>query len=193
MAEVVITTKVNNELIEKTVNNFKDLKKEIRAAKDDLLKFAEGSEDFKRVQQNVTKLQTSLKDLGDTAKIQGSGVERLQQSFNLLGEGFLTGDLEKGKVALTGLGQAMGAIPIFLLIQGFTSLINNFESLRKNIPFIDAIGKAFEVVVSVVKQFTDDIGLTNFQLDETIKKTKELADIQNKQVQALYDLSLIHI
>lgn len=129
MAEVVITTKVNNELIEKTVNNFKDLKKEIRAAKDDLLRFSEGSEDFKRVQQNVSKLQTSLKDLGDTAKIQGSGVERLQQSFNLLGEGFLSGDLEKGKIALTGLGQAMSAIPIFLLIEGFQLLYQNLDKV----------------------------------------------------------------
>ena len=86
MAEVVITTRVNNELVQKTVDTFSGLKKEIRAAKDELLKFAEGSEDFKRVQGNISKLQTSIKDLGDTAKIQGSGVERLQQSFNLLNE-----------------------------------------------------------------------------------------------------------
>ena len=101
MAEVVITTRINNELVQKTVDTFSGLKKEIRASKDELLKFAEGSDDFKRVQRNISNLQTSIKDLGDTAKIQGSGVERLQQSFNLLGEGFLTGDLEKGKIALT--------------------------------------------------------------------------------------------
>jgi hypothetical protein len=129
MAEVVITTRVNNELVQKTVDTFSGLKKEIRAAKDELLSLEEGSEDFKRVQKNISELQTSIKGLGDTAKIQGTGVERLQQSFNLLNESFLTGDLDKAKIALAGVGQAMKAIPIFLLIEGFQLLIENFDKI----------------------------------------------------------------
>jgi hypothetical protein len=174
MAEVVITTRVNNELVQKTVDTFSGLKKEIRNAKDELLKFAEGSEDFKRVQGNISKLQTSLKDLGDTAKIQGSGVERLQQSFNLLSEGFLTGDLEKGKVALTGLGQAVKAIPIFLLIEGIQLVIQNFDKLLEFIPGLQSL-------VDTFYKMTDAIGITHKAttkvLDDNIKKTKELTEV----------------
>jgi hypothetical protein len=173
VAEVVITTRVNNELVEKTVNNFKDLKKEIRASKDELLKYAEGSDDFKRVQRNVSELQSAVKGLGDTARIEGSGVERLQRSFDLLGEGFLSGDLEKGKIALTGIGQAVKAIPIFLLVEGVMFLIQNFDKVLEFIP-------GLQVIVDTFNDLTDAIGLTNHAqnklYDDNIAKSKQATD-----------------
>lgn len=165
MAEVVITTRVNNELVEKSINNFKDLKKEIRASKDELLKYAEGSDDFKRVQQNVSKLQTSLKDLGDTARIQGSGVERLQQSFSLLTDSFTSGDIEKGKIALTGLGQAMSAIPIFLLIEGVKFLIDNWKELSA--AFDSSAQKIIENE-RALKDLSNEVAINKVQTDALI-------------------------
>ena len=182
MAEVVITTRVNNELVQKTVDTFSGLKKEIRNAKDELLKFAEGSEDFKRVQGNISKLQTSIKDLGDTAKIQGSGVERLQQSFNLLNESFLTGDLDKAKVAFTGIGQAMGAIPIFLLIEGIQLLIQNFDEVIKIAEsFTESAQKnekAIRNLNSAYGEVAENINEISFLQEKLIKNSDYITKIE---------------
>lgn len=178
MAEVVITTRVNNELVEKSINNFKDLKKEIRASKDELLKYAEGSDDFKRVQKNVSELQSSLKGLGDTTRIEGSGVERLTQSFNLLGEAFTGGDIEKGKIAMTGLGQAMKAIPIFLLIEGFQLLIQNF----------DVVTSFFKTTQTDVEELTLAIKLETVQNEALSSELKNQIDIMTAQGASIEDI-----
>ena len=129
MADVVINTKINNAEIEKTVNNFSRLKNELKQAKSELLQFEAGTDGFSRVQAKISGLRDKLDGLNDSTRIQGTGVERLTQSFNLLTESFTSGDIDKAKVAFTGLGQAMKAIPIFLLIEGVKLLFENWDKI----------------------------------------------------------------
>ena len=84
MADVVLNTKINNTEIEKTVNNFSRLKNELKQAKSELLQFEVGTAGFAKAQANISKLTDKMKDLNDSTRIQGTGVERLTQSFKLI-------------------------------------------------------------------------------------------------------------
>jgi hypothetical protein len=113
----------------KGITNLKDLKASIKEAKDELLKFEVGTEGFERAQKKVSLLKDKMDGLGDSMQIQGSGAERLTQSFGLLTQSLGSGDLEKAKVAFTGIGQAMSAIPIFLIIEGLKLLWDNLDKV----------------------------------------------------------------
>ncbi len=93
---------------------------------------------FKKLSQAINDTEGKLGDLNDSFNtLKGSGVERLTSSFGLLKEGFLSFDSDKIGTAFKGVGAAMSAIPIFLLIEGVKALIDNFD-----------------VVVDVFKSFT---------------------------------------
>jgi hypothetical protein len=106
----------------KGISNIKDLKAALKDAKNELLQFEVGTEAFSKAQKKVSALSEKMNDLGDSVRIQGSATERLSQSFSLLTQGLGSGSLDKAKLALTGIGQAMSAIPIFLLIEGLKYL-----------------------------------------------------------------------
>lgn len=91
-----------------------------------------GTEDFKKLQKAINDTEGKLGDLNDSFNtLKGSGVERLNGSLGLLKEGFLSVDPGKIGIAFKGLGAAMSAIPIFLLIEGLKYLYDNFEKITK--------------------------------------------------------------
>ena len=86
-----------------------------------------GSESAKKA---YAELKDKLEDVQEaTNTLKGSGIERLTSSFSLMSQGFLSFDTEKISTGFKGIGAAMGAIPIFLLIQGITLLIENFDKV----------------------------------------------------------------
>ncbi len=188
MADVVINTKINNAEIEKTVNNFARLKSELKQAKSELLQFEVGTEGFAKAQDNVSKLTHKMKGLNDSTKIQGTGVERLTQSFNLLTDSFATGDIDKAKLAFTGLGQAMKAIPIFLLIEGARLLFENWDKLTaifsESAQQLKANERALvelNLAVADNKVKTDALIITKeFELKQLERNKASLQDIINK-------------
>jgi hypothetical protein len=91
---------------------------------------AAGSANFKKLQDAINKTEGKLGDLTDSFRtLRGSGVERLNSSIGLFREGLLNADTEKLKIGLQGVGSAMKAIPIFLLVEGITLLIQNFDKV----------------------------------------------------------------
>ena len=84
----------------KGISNLKDLKTALKDAKSELLQFEAGTDGFARAQAKVSVLSEKMKDLGDSVRIQGSGVERLSQSFGLLREAFEGGSIEKAKIEI---------------------------------------------------------------------------------------------
>lgn len=80
--------------------------------------------------KRVAELKDKIDDLKDSTKsLQGSGVERLNTSMALLTEGFANFDADKVKTGFSGIGAAMSAIPIVLLIEGIKALIDNFDEV----------------------------------------------------------------
>lgn len=174
MAEnkVVITTEVKTG---NAVNSLKELKRELKEAQAAALN-GDG-----KAAKRVAELKDRMDDLTDATKtFQGSGVERATSSLNLLGDGFRNLDLDKVKTGFKGLGAAMSAVPIFLLVEGITYLIQNFEELSqgngllaKSLRFV---GDIIDGIVDSVYALTDAIGLTNSALDEQGEAIKESAE-----------------
>jgi len=134
MATEKIGIEVEVKGAEKSISSFKDLKTAIKAAKDEQIamtsKFGEGSIEATKAGQKLAGLKDKVEDLNDSTKsLKGSGVEKLTSSFRLLGEGLGTFDFDKIKTGFKGVGAAMGAIPIFLLIEGIKLLYDNFETI----------------------------------------------------------------
>ena len=110
----------------KAINSIKELKAELKAAQSAALN-GDG-----KAAKRVAELKDKMDDLTDSTKsLQGSGVERITSGFDLLGQGFKDFDFDKIKTGFKGLGSAMSAIPIFLLIEGIMLLVQNFEEVVK--------------------------------------------------------------
>ena len=120
--------------VEKSISSFKDLKTAIKAAKDEQIamteKFGATSAEAVKAGKKLAELKDKVEDLNDSTKsLKGSGVEKLTSSFRLLGEGLGTFDFDKIKTGFKGVGAAMSAIPIFLIIEGLKLLWDNFDKI----------------------------------------------------------------
>jgi hypothetical protein len=104
-----------------------------------------------------------MDDLKDTTKsLQGSGVEKISSGFSMLGQGFKDFDFDKIKIGFKGVGAAMSAIPIFLIIEGISYLVQNFDELSKGSGFLATILRSVSDAISwLVDGFTDLIGVTS--------------------------------
>lgn len=210
MAEkVALVLEING--VKQNIASLKDLKQAIKDSKNELLKYDVGTEGFAKAQANVSKLTDKMNELGDSAKIQGTGVERLTQSFGLLGEAFSSGDLDKGKLALTGIGQAMKAIPIFLLIEGIRLLIENFDEVANFAKSLTGYVNENEVAIKrLTAEIEEQKGQTELlkatiegeiailtaqgaSIDVILKKKKELLDVQVKEIEQSITLNKLKL
>ena len=183
MATEKIGIEVEVKGAEKSISSFKDLKTAIKAAKDEHVamtsKFGEGSIEATKAGQKLAGLQDKVEDLNDSTKsLKGSGIERLTSSFRLLGEGIATFDFDKIKTGFKGIGSAMSAIPIFLIISGLTLLIQNFDKVKTVIEnLIPGFKSVSKFIGGIVTSITDFIGITS-DATRAVDALRESADKQ---------------
>lgn len=126
--------------------------------------------------KRVAELKDKIDDLKDsTQSLQGSGVERLNTSMQLLTEGFSNFDADKVKTGFKGIGAAMSAIPLILLIEGIKALIDNFDAIVK-------FAKEFTGSMSEAEKITKELTLATEA--ETKVNTKLIAQY-DRQIQLL--------
>lgn len=158
-----------------------NIKKSIKELRSQALAVGEGGAGFKKLTQEANELQDKLDDLKDSSKsLQGTGIEKLKSSFGLLTESFKNADFGKAKTAFNGLGSAMKAIPIFLIIEGIQYLVENFEKLSQGSGFL---AKALQFVGDVITKVTegitwllDKLGLVNAELDKQAENLAKNAE-----------------
>jgi hypothetical protein len=143
--------------------------------------FKQLTQDLKRSEKALEDGKAKLDDYQDTLNtVRGSGVERLQTSFGLLTESVKNVDFGKAKVAFRGLGNAMKALPIFLIIGAVTALIENFDNLKSSGGLVGqvftAIGDTIDTVLTAITDLSDAIGLT----DSKAAEVQANADARNK-------------
>lgn len=127
-------------------NALKQLKADLKAAQSAVLN-GDGA-----AAKKVAELKDKIDDLKDSTKsLQGSGVEKLNTSIGLLTEGFSNFDADKVKTGFKGIGAAMSAIPIILIIEGIKALIENFDVVVK---FAKNLTDSFSDTERAVKQLT---------------------------------------
>ena len=145
-------------------NALKQLKADLKAAQSAALN-GDGA-----AAKKVAELKDKIDDLKDSTKsLQGSGVEKLNTSIGLLTEGFSNFDADKVKTGFKGIGAAMSAIPIILIIEGIKALIENFE-----------------VVVKFAKNMTDSFSDTERAV-KALTLSTEKDTVANKALISQYD------
>lgn len=187
--EQKIVLKVEVDGMERNITSMQELKK---ARKDLQNAFLQGDE---QAIKSLKKLDDAMGDLQDATKsVQGDGVEPLRNSFRLFTEGLTNFDFGKIGTAFKGLGAAMKAVPIFLLVEGITYLITNFKELSKGTGILATVLKPIGEIIGWITDglyaLTDAIGLTNTALDEMGENTVKNAESSKEalsQQNAEYD------
>jgi len=138
--------------------------------------------------KRVAELTDKMEDLKDeTRSLQGSGVEKLKNSFGLLTDGFKNFDGGKIATAFKGIGSAMKAIPILLIVEGIRYMIENFDELSKGsgilAKVLQGVGAVIDYVKGVINDFTDAIGATNTALDKQGEAIKGYSEKVNEALQ----------
>ena len=180
MATEKIGIEVEVKGAEKSISSFKDLKTAIKAAKDEQIamtsKFGENSIEATKAGQKLAGLKDKVEDLNDSTKsLKGSGVEKLTSSFRLLGEGIGTFDFDKVKTGFKGIGSAMSAIPIFLVIEGLKLLWDNFDKVK-------------EVVGKLIPALKETVSIKNELNNASLEGAKNAA-IEKNNLDTLYQAS----
>ena len=166
--------------------------KQIKQSLADLKKVKAGDKLFEDAQKAAVKYREKLDDIKDAAgAAAGSGVEKLTNSMNLLKEGFVNADPGKLGIAMKGLGAAMKAIPIFLIVEGIRYLVENFEKLVNSGGILGKvftfIGDVIGVIIQAFKDLSDWLGITNFAVEDNAEKTIEAAKAMQTATTERYD------
>lgn len=151
-------------------NSLKQLRLDLKAAQSAALN-GDG-----KAAERVAELKDKIDDLKDsTQSLQGSGVERLNTSIGLLTEGFANFDTDKVKTGFKGIGAAMSAIPIVLLIEGVKLLIDNFDKVK-------------EVVQNLIPSLKEQFNLTKELNTANVEAAKNAA-VERNNLENLYKAS----
>jgi hypothetical protein len=183
-------------------NTLKSLRAELKAANSAALN-GDG-----KAAARAAELRDKLEDLKDTTNsLKGSGVERLNTSVSLLTQGFADFDADKIKTGFKGIGAAMSAIPIILIIEGIKALIDNFDEIIKFFRvftgYIDENAKAVEGLtheiklqeaanITLISSIENEISILEAQgvaTDKIIEKKKELVAAQVSENDKSIELS----
>lgn len=166
---------------EQTIESMKDLKAAIKAAKDEQLKaasvYGESSKEFIEASKNVSKLKDKVEDLNDSTKsLKGSGVEKVTESFSQLGEGLRNLDTDKIKTGFRGIGAAMSAIPIFLLIEGLKYLVENFDEVSAAVKKFFNVTSDAEKNIQKLEKAANDLKETNSLLVSSLENEVKILE-----------------
>ena len=169
-------------------NSLKQLKLDLKAAQSAALN-GDG-----KAAQKVAELNDKIIDLKkETHNLTNTGIERLEASMGLLTEGFNKFDTKKIKDGFKGIGAAMSAIPLILIIEGVKYLIENFDKVAK---FAKEMTGSFSAAEMQVRNLTKAIeaesvvnkGLISQYTNEITLLTakggheKELMELKKKKI-----------
>jgi hypothetical protein len=169
--------------------------KEIKQSLKDLKNVKAGDKLFDDAQKAAVKYKEKLDDIKDAAgAAAGSGVEKLTSSMNLLKDGFMNADPGKLSIAMKGLGAAMKAVPIFLVIEGIKYLIENFEKLSSGGGVLGKvftfIGEVISATIQYFKDLSDQLGLSSFAAEDNAERTIAAAKATEAAVTGKYDAEI---
>lgn len=169
--------KINIDIILNTANAAKsvgEIRKSLKEIESTKLNLDEGGKSFDLLSNKAAELKDKIDDLNDaTNSLKGSGVEKLNTGFGLLADSFNNADFGKAKLGFKVLGQALDAIPIFLVLEGLKYLYENFdkvaEILTKVFPALSSTSDETRRLESENKKLIESNKLLIVQLDNEIK------------------------
>lgn len=182
-----------------SLNDLKRQYKELKVA----LSEASDPHEFKRLSAELNDVEGKIGDMNDAASLAvGSGVEQLQKSIGLVGEGLRNFDFEKVKIGFKGIGNAMSAAAPLLLVAAIGALIENFDKVKEVIvqiiPALDSTSKATHQLERENKKLveTNKIVITSLENElrilevsgasqaQILAKKKELIAVKIKELES---------
>lgn len=123
---------VKNPNLEPTIGSFRQLKQEIKRAKDELAGLEEGSDEFNQKALEVGRLTDKVKGLNESvSSLSGEPIENLNGSFSLLTNQVQSLDFEGAKGTFKSLWAVIAANPFAAIVSVVSIVIANFETLKK--------------------------------------------------------------
>lgn len=187
------------------------MRTQMRKLREELARLPEGTEEFNKVQRQLGALNDKMGDLSKSVNtLAGDPLERLNNSFGMIGSSILSLDFGAAQTGLQGvtsaikdfkfgdlsnaakgfgktmldLGKALMTNPIFLIGGVIALIIANFEELTKA---GGLVGKVFgfikqniDAVTKGLVDFMDWIGLTDSKAEERAEKEKQRAEEAKK-------------
>ena len=161
-----------------------DLREQFTKLEDELFLLAgqgkQNTKEFRDLSAEAANLNAKIDEVNQTLGSGSSGIDKLGASFGMLSEGLTSMNFDKIKTGFKGLGSAMNAVPLMLLVSGITMLMDKF----------DVFGKITEAITDVIYAFTDAIGLTNKADEKAAAKIIENAQKVQTAKESQYDAEI---
>lgn len=186
---------------------------QMKALRDELLRLDEGTAEFEKVQRKLGDLTDKVGDLSKGVNtLAGDPLERLNNSFSMIGSSILSLDFGAAQQGLQGvssavkdfkfgdltkaakgfgstmldLGKSLLLNPIFLLGGIIAAVVMNFDKLVSAGGLVGkvfgTIKEAIDAVIGGFVDFMDYIGLTDSKAEERAENEKKRAE-ENKKLE----------
>jgi hypothetical protein len=206
--KVVLEFELQGNATEKT----QSLRTQMRQLREELAKLPEGTAEFNKVQRELGALTDKVGDLSRSVNtLAGDPLERLNNSFGMIGSSILSLDFGAAQTGLQGvtsaikdfkfgdlskaakgfgstmmdLGKALLTNPIFLIGGIIAAVVMNFDKLVEAGGFVGEmfgfIKKTIDNVIGGLVDFMDWIGLTDSKAGERAENDKKRAEEAKKQ------------
>ena len=187
------------------------MRTQMRRLREELARLPEGTAEFQKVQRELGALNDKMGDLGKSVNtLAGDPLERLNNSFGMIGSSILSLDFGAAQTGLQGvtsaikdfkfgdlsnaakgfgktmldLGKALLTNPIFLIGGIIALIVANFEELTKAGGFVGKMFGFLKQTIDSVTQglvdFMDWIGLTDSKAEERAENEKKRAEEAKK-------------
>lgn len=191
------------------------MRTQMRKLREELARLPEGSAEFDKVQRKLGALNDKMQDLGKSVNtLAGDPLERLNNSFGMIGSSILSLDFGAAQTGLQGvtsaikdfkfgdlsnaakgfgktmldLGKALLTNPIFLIGGVIALIVTNFEALTKAGGLVGKvfsyIGDTIDSVTQGLVDFMDWIGLTDSKAEERAENEKKRQEQAKKDQEA---------
>ena len=187
------------------------MRTQMRRLREELARLPEGTAEFQKVQRELGALNDKMGDLGKSVNtLAGDPLERLNNSFGMIGSSILSLDFGAAQTGLQGvtsaikdfkfgdlsnaakgfgktmldLGKALLTNPIFLIGGIIALIVANFEELTKAGGLVGKMFGFLKQTIDSVTQglvdFMDWIGLTDSKAEERAENEKKRAEEAKK-------------
>jgi len=187
------------------------MRTQMRKLREELARLPEGTAEFNKVQRQLGELTDKMGDLGKSVNtLAGDPLERLNNSFGMIGSSILSLDFGAAQTGLQGvtsaikdfkfgdlsnaakgfgktmldLGKALMTNPIFLIGGIIALIVANFEELTKAGGLVGKMFGFLKQTIDSVTQglvdFMDWIGLTDSKAEERAENEKKRAEEAKK-------------
>lgn len=187
------------------------MRTQMRRLREELARLPEGTAEFNKVQRQLGELNDKMGDLNKSVNtLAGDPLERLNNSFGMIGSSILSLDFGAAQTGLQGvtsaikdfkfgdlsnaakgfgktmldLGKALLTNPIFLIGGAIALIVANFEELTKAGGLVGKMFGFLKTTIDSVTQglvdFMDWIGLTDSKAEERAENEKKRAEEAKK-------------